>query len=149
MMRVLVNRRSRSPVDAAKLRSVCLRALREEGARPDAMVSVTALSEREMREFNRLYMGRDGATDVLAFAMGEESGGDFLLGDVLVCPAYVHRHRERYGTEKGKELELVAVHGLLHLLGYSDEDEEGAETMDRRAREILRLGKIGGRRGGL
>lgn len=148
-MRVLVNQRTRSPVDAAKLRGVCLRALREEGARPNAMVSVTALSKREMREFNRLYMGRDGATDVLAFAMGEESGGDFLLGDVLVCPAYVHRHRARYGAERGRELELVAVHGLLHLLGYSDEDEDGAEAMDRRAREILRLGKTGGRRGDL
>ncbi len=146
-MRVLINQRSRSRIDAARLRAACLRALREEGARPDATVSVTALSEREMRELNGTYLNRAGATDVLAFAMGEKSGRDFLLGDVLVCPSYVRRHRGRYATEEGREMELVTVHGLLHLLGYSDQDEDGAEAMDRRAREILRIRKAGGRDG--
>lgn len=140
-MRVLINRKTRSSIDEARLRRACLRALREEGARQDAMVSVTALSEREMRELNRRYLGRDGATDVLAFPMLEMGGDGFLLGDVIICPAYVRRHRARYATEEGRELEMVTVHGILHLLGYEDDDAEGAEAMDRRVREILRLGE--------
>ena len=68
-----------------------------------------------------------------------------LLGDVLICPAYVRRRRRRYGVEEGRELELVAVHGVLHLLGYDDRSEEGAMLMDRRAREILGLKGEAGR----
>ncbi len=137
MMRVLVNQKSRSTVDGESLRKACLRAMKAKGVRPDALLSVTLLSEREMRDLNLHYLGRDRSTDVLAFPMGEEGDGRFMLGDVVVCPAYVRRHRGRYGVEAGRELELVAVHGLLHLLGYDDEDEEGAESMDREARRIL------------
>lgn len=138
-MRVLVNRRSRSPLDEKALRRACLWALRAEGAEEGCVVSLTSLSEREMAEYNRRYLSRKGATDVLAFPLGERDGDRLLLGDVLICPAYVRRHRGRYGVKEGRELELVAVHGILHLLGYKDGSEEEAMAMDRRARDILGL----------
>lgn len=140
-MRVLVNRRSRSPVDESTLRRACLRALRSEGAREDCVVSVTTLTQGEMTDYNRRYRSRDEPTDVLAFPLEEEDREGFILGDVLICPAYIRRHRRRYRVKEGKEVELVAVHGILHLLGYDDVDDEGAEVMDRRAREILGLGE--------
>ncbi len=142
-MRVLVNKRTRSPVEEARLRRACLRALRAEGAGEDSLVSVTLLSRREMEEYNRHYMMRKGSTDVLSFPMQERDGDSFLLGDVLICPAHVRRYRRRYGVEEGRELELVAVHGILHLLGYDDSDEEKAAEMDRRARKILGLREEG------
>lgn len=138
-MRVLVNRRCRSFFDREALRRACLRALRSEGVEERCVVSLTALTEREMADYNRRYLQREGPTDVLAFPLGENDGNSILLGDVLICPAYVRRHRGRYGVEEGRELELVAVHGVLHLLGYDDRTEEGAILMDRRAREILGL----------
>ncbi|WP_287152872.1 rRNA maturation RNase YbeY [Candidatus Solincola tengchongensis] len=138
-MRVLVNRRCRSVLDEGALRRACLKALRSEGAAENSVLSLTALSEREMADYNRKYLNRDGPTDVLAFPLGEDDGETRLLGDVLVCPSFVRRHRRRYAVEEGRELELVAVHGVLHLLGYEDESEKGAGIMDRRAREILGL----------
>lgn len=138
-MEVVVNRRSRSPVDEDGLRRACLRTLRKEGASEDCVLSVTTVSQREMEEYNRRYLLREGPTDVLAFPMGERDGKGFLLGDVLICPAYVRRHRRSYGVEEGREMELVAVHGVLHLLGYDDTEEEAAGEMDRKAREILNL----------
>ncbi|WP_458011818.1 rRNA maturation RNase YbeY [Candidatus Solincola sp.] len=138
-MRVLVNRRSRSAFDEEALRRACLKALRSEGAGGKCVVSLTALTEREMADYNRRYLCREGPTDVLAFPLGETDGGSLLLGDVLICPAFVRRHRKRYGVEEGRELELVAVHGVLHLLGYDDRSEEEAMLMDRKAREILGL----------
>lgn len=138
-MRVLINRRSRAILDEPALRRACLKALRAEGAEEGCVLSLTALTEREMAGYNRRYLAREGPTDVLAFPLGERDGDRLILGDVLFCPAYVRRHRRLYGVEKGRELELVAVHGVLHLLGYDDDDEEGSRTMDRRAREILGL----------
>lgn len=138
-MRVLVNRRCRSLLDEGVLRRACLKAMRSEGAAVNSVLSLTTLSEREMAEYNRRYLGREGPTDVLAFPLGEDDEGSLLLGDVLVCPSFVRRHRGRYGVEEGRELELVVVHGVLHLLGYDDRSEEEARLMDRRAREILGL----------
>ena len=121
------------------LKKVCRRALREEGARKDAVLSLALLGEDEMAAVNLRFTGREGATDVLAFPMNEESGEGYILGDVAICPDYVAAVREDYGVGNGEELAYVAVHGVLHLLGHGDGDEEGASRMEKRQREILRI----------
>lgn len=141
-MRVAVNRRGGSALDTRALRKTCLKALKAEGTRRDTVLSVSALSGDEIEDLNRRYLASDGPTDVIAFPMGEESKEGFLLGDVVICPEYIAGKWEEYGVEEGRELEFVAIHGILHLLGYDDQDEEGALKMDRRQREIL--GLVGG-----
>lgn len=126
-------------LDARSLRKACIKALKSEGVRRDAVLSVSALKGEEMEELNRRYLDREGQTDVIAFPMGEESGEGFLLGDVVICPEYIAGRSKEYDVEEGRELEFVAVHGILHLLGYDDRDEEGALKMERRQREILGL----------
>jgi len=116
------------------------RVMKSEGVRKDALLSISLLSAGEMSDINHRYLDREGPTDVLAFPMQEESAGGFLLGDVIICPECITERKEEYGVEEGKELEFVAVHGILHLLGYDDEDEEGALIMDRRQREIMGSG---------
>ncbi len=127
----------------ASVRKACRRALREEGARRDAVLSIALLREDEMAALNRRYTGRDGSTDVLAFPMNEESDEGFILGDLALCPATIKDSRDAYDIQEGRELEFVAVHGVLHLLGYDDQDEEGAALMDKRQREILRMAAEG------
>ncbi|NPV58999.1 MAG: rRNA maturation RNase YbeY [Actinobacteria bacterium] len=122
-----------------ELKKACRRALREEGARRDSILSMALLGEEGMAELNRRSTGREGATDVLAFPMEEECAEGYILGDLAICPAVVFASRRDYGVEEGGELAYVAVHGVLHLLGYDDEDDKGAVLMERRQREILRL----------
>lgn len=138
-MKVAVNRASEFAVNARALRKSCTKVMRAEKARRDAVISLSVVGEEEMGELNRRYLSRPGPTDVLAFPLGEESDYGYLLGDVLVCPEYVRARRKEYRVEEGKELEFVAAHGVLHLLGYDDRDEEGAAVMERRLREILGL----------
>ena len=135
-MRVALNRGC-SSIDARALKKTCMKVMRAEGVRKDAVLSISAMSEKEIEELNRRYLSREGPTDVIAFPMGEKSEEGFLLGDVAVCPEYVAALREDYAVEAGRELEFVVAHGVLHLLGYEDEDEEDASRMDRRQREIL------------
>jgi probable rRNA maturation factor len=139
-MKVAVNRAASFETSARALRKSCLRVMKAEKVRRDAVISVSALSGSEMGELNFRYLYRHGPTDVLAFPLGEESKEGYLLGDVLICPDHVWAKREEYGVKKGRELEFVAAHGVLHLLGYEDDDEEGAAVMERRLREILGLG---------
>jgi probable rRNA maturation factor len=138
-VKVAVNQGDSGNREARSLRKACLKVLKAEGVRRDAVLSVSILGEKEMEDLNRRYLHVEGTTDVIAFPMGEEGGDGYLLGDVLICPHYVQGRREEYGVEEGREVEFVAAHGVLHLLGYDDEEEEGALRMDRRQREILGL----------
>jgi probable rRNA maturation factor len=75
----------------------------------------------EMSALHEQYMGEPGPTDVLSFPMGE----DWLLGDVVVCPAYAAAE----AADVQSELRLLVVHGVLHLLGYDHEEEDERGVM--------------------
>ncbi len=100
---------------------------------PAAMeVSLLLVDEDVMAELNAEYMGQDGPTDVLAFPIDEpgqvSDEEPAILGDVVLCPAVAARQADERGRAVGDELRLLAVHGLLHLLGmdHAEPDEERA-----------------------
>jgi probable rRNA maturation factor len=124
----------------------------------DAELSMLFVDEKSMSDLNERFLGRDGPTDVLAFPMDDEiveSGrqpdqggrgpgapaepGDapILIGDVVICPAVAQRQAAEHGHEVDDELALLVVHGVLHLLGFDHEDDDEAEVMERRERELL------------
>jgi probable rRNA maturation factor len=96
---------------------------------------------------NRDYRGYDKPTDVLSFALndmvpetpapGATRGAPRLLGDIVISVDTAVRQAAAHGVTLDRELALLAVHGLLHLLGYEDETEAGAARMRDREREIL------------
>jgi probable rRNA maturation factor len=138
-MRVAINIVSDRPVNSRILRRVCLKVMKAEKVRSDVIISISVITEGDIERMNRKYLNVEGPTDVMAFPMGEDSREGFLIGDVLICPEIIEKWRENYDVEGGRELEFVVAHGVLHLLGYGDNDEEGSINMDRRQREILGL----------
>ena len=149
-MRALVANRQRAvPVRRPALRRAALAAMRAEGCPPGSEASVAVVSDRQIRALNRRYLGRDRATDVLAFPQaprkppgqaprkppGQGAGG--LLGDVVVSAERAAAQAPRYGQTVERELELLVIHGVLHLLGYDDTTPRSRARMRRREREIL------------
>jgi probable rRNA maturation factor len=114
---VLVSDRQSLPVDERALAALGRDVLLAEGRRAGEL-SVSFVTEEEMAELHARYLGEDGATDVLAF---EQDGGDGMIGDVVLCPAYAAREAAAHGGELDAELRLLLVHGVLHLLGYDHE----------------------------
>jgi len=112
------------------------------GAELDAELSIRIVGEAESRALNRHYRGRDAATNVLSFA-GNDAPADSqadvpkLLGDIVICAPIVARE----AVEQGKPLDAhwahLAIHGVLHLLGYDHEDAADALVMQRREAELL------------
>jgi len=98
-------------------------------------VTVAFISDRRMRALNRVFRGKDRATDVLSFA----AGGDGSLGDIVIASGVARRQAAEQGHALGTELRVLALHGLLHLLGYDHEVDEG-----RMARVEARLRRKGG-----
>lgn len=101
---------------------------------PDAMeLSVLCVDAGAMTELNRQHMGADRPTDVLAFPMdlpGEALGDEpAVLGDVVLCPAVAAEQAERHAKTPAAELELLLVHGILHLLGHDHAEPDEREVM--------------------
>ena len=107
----------------------------------DAELSVLIVDDAEMSELNREYRGLDSTTDVLSFPMGEGEYGDVeprLLGDIVISAPTAQAMALEHGTAFDAVLELLLVHGTLHLLGYDHEaGEEDARTMDERTMALL------------
>lgn len=138
-MRVEVNALGAAVADRKGLRRSSVRVMKAEGIRKDAVLSITVTDKDEMRRLNKKYLERDEPTDVLAFSMMEESGEGFLLGDVVICPEFIDEHRRQYHVDAGREVDFVLAHGVLHLLGYDDDDQDGWRRMDSKQRQILGL----------
>jgi len=105
-------------------------------------IVVRAEHRKEMARLAREYLGKPGATNVLAFPADSEAGPwDPVLGDIVICPEVVARE----AAEQGKALEghwaHMVVHGTLHLLGHDHQEEGEARVMEDLERAIL--GELG------
>ncbi len=109
---------------SAMLERFLARAQRAAGLRGE--VNVLVAGSREIRELNRLYRGLDKATDVLSFP-GE--GGEAGLGDIVISVPTAAKNARGLGRTLAQELDVLALHGFLHVLGYDHETDDG--TMDR------------------
>jgi probable rRNA maturation factor len=145
-------------VDEELLRRVTTEALRREGVGGEVALSVIITDDEAVRELNRQFRDVDASTDVLAFASGEESdfvtapGEPAYLGDVVISYPRAVAQAEEYGHSMERELALLAVHGVLHLVGYDHVNETKRTEMWARQDEILEslagqlLGEPDGRR---
>jgi probable rRNA maturation factor len=103
-------------------------------------VTVALVADRRIQELNRRFRGKDTATDVLSFPAGEAG----MLGDVVIARGVARRQAGGAGHDVPTEIRVLALHGLLHLLGYDHERDGG-----RMARLEVRLRRKGGLREGL
>ena len=109
---------------------------------PEAELCVTFVDEATISELNAKWMEKEGPTDVLAFPMDELRPGtvneeleEGVLGDIALCPAVAQRQAETAGHAFVDEVDLLTVHGILHLLGYDHaEPEEHREMFGLQAR---------------
>ena len=109
-------------------------------ARVRGTVVVAVVPDGRVRALNRRYRGTDAATDVLSFPAGEPG----QLGEIVIAGGVARRQAARARHALRTELRILALHGLLHLLGYDHEQDDG-----RMAQAERRLRRKGGLREGL
>ena len=134
-MSVEVLNESGAPLDVRGLVSLSRFVLDRLRVHPMAELCIKAVDEDTITELNERWMDGDGSTDVLAFPMDElrpglvnEEPEEGILGDIMLCPDVAARQAETAGHPVEAELELLTVHGILHLLGYDHaEPTEHAE----------------------
>jgi probable rRNA maturation factor len=128
---VLLDRQRRRRVSRPRLRRVLRGAARKLSVSGE--VAVVLAGDRAVRALNARYRGKDKPTDVLSFP---GPGGEAGLGDIVISVDTAARNARSCGRTLPQELDVLALHGFLHVLGYDHETDDG--TMDRLERRLRR-----------
>lgn len=116
-------------------------------------VSISFVSNQEMRSLNKEYRGIDKETDVLSFPLvefieeelnTEDENAEYIeeeiaLGDIVISMEKALEQSEEYGHSFNRELAFLLVHGMLHLLGYEHEEEASEGEIFDKQEEILKI----------
>ena len=130
-----------APVDVGRVSRLAAYVLEDQRV-PEAMeLSVLCVDRDAIAALNAQHMGADGPTDVLAFPIdlpGEPTSGEpLILGDVVLCPAVAAEQAAATGRPAQAEIDVLLVHGILHLLGHDHAEDEERARMFRLTDRLL------------
>ena len=128
---MVINQQRRVPVDLKDLRSFLSPLSRVARVSPERF-TVALVSDRRIAALNRRYRRQARATDVLSFS----ARANGYLGDVVISTETARRQARRFGHSLDEEIKVLMLHGLLHLLGYDHENDNG--QMNRRELALRR-----------
>jgi probable rRNA maturation factor len=142
-MEIELLNQTNSLLDVSSLIRLAEYALLESGIHPESELSITLVDEIEMASLNSKWMDQEGPTDVLSFPMDElrpnsADSGPGLVGDIVLCPSYAEKQAIAAGHSLQEELELLTVHGVLHLLGFDHRNGEEEKIMFGRQADYLK-----------
>ena len=159
---MIVNRQSRIPIPLRDLDKFLARA-RQRLRLPKDSFTVCLVADAEIARWNRAYRGKSGSTDVLSFPInatkvkyargrnkrtradtrfheGNSNHASKYFGDIAIAPAVAKRNAKRFGRAFDDEMRILILHGILHLMGYDHEADDGQmERRENRLRRELRL----------
>jgi len=141
MVNVQVKRSVRQPVDKSVLMRAALLTLETENASANADISVVIGNDALLKELNYKYRKVDSTTDVLSFAADETDPDtqSTYLGDVVISLPRAQERASSGGHALADELQLLVIHGVLHLLGYDHVEVADKEKMQIAQNRILSL----------
>jgi probable rRNA maturation factor len=150
---MILNRQRRVRVPVRKLEEFLERARRILRVSPGDF-GICFVTDTQIARWNRAYRGKNRPTDVLSFPAGgakrrrkriaarksQTSDSGSYLGDIAIAPAVARRNARRFGRKFDDEMRILILHGILHLLGYDHETDNGQmERRERKLRRLLRL----------
>lgn len=100
-------------------------------------LTIVFLNDQQMMTYNRDYRNKNYATDVLSFPVNQTVDGKHYVGDILISLDRTAAQAQSAGHSSKKELRILLVHGVLHLLGYDHETDDG--QMNRLERKMQRV----------
>ena len=139
----MIHIESEFPFPEDMLEHSALTALEHEGETVDSELTIVLTNDARLQELNRDYLGIDAPTDVLSFPASEldpETGARYI-GDILISIARAESQARAAGHTLESEVQLLVVHGVLHLLGHDHAEVlEKARMWKAQAEVLERLG---------
>ncbi len=135
-------------LETSWLQSIAEQVLVAQNAAPSVELGLVITSQERVQQLNLSYLGRDEPTDVLGFSVIEEIGTDLPpfvpppdgvlhLGEVIISYPQAVMQAEEHRHSIKREIAILIIHGVLHLLGYEHDTPELKRLMSAREKEIL------------
>lgn len=133
-MKIEITNLTNENCDQNRIISLAQFAMSRMELHPDCELSISLVDEPEMSALHIQWMDEEGPTDVLSFPMDEirpksRAQGPGMLGDVILCPDFAAKQALEAGHSLQEELELLTVHGILHLLGFDHRQAQEKSEM--------------------
>lgn len=145
-MDLLIQNEQKIEVDEfySDIEKAILTVLKIEQHSENVEVSLTFVTNEQIRELNRDYRGVDHETDVLSFPIDDsfELDGPLLLGDIVISVEKAVEQAEEFGHPLKREILYLVVHSMLHLLGYDHMEEADAVVMRGLEKQIMKELKV-------
>ncbi|MBK9924736.1 MAG: rRNA maturation RNase YbeY [Anaerolineales bacterium] len=139
----MINIESEFPFPNELLENAVQAALENQTTDLDSELTIVLTDDAQIQELNRDYLGIDSPTDVLSFPASEsdpETGATYI-GDIIISMPYATKSAEKAGHPVEAEVQLLVVHGVLHLLGHDHaEPKEKAKMWKAQAQILKSLG---------
>jgi probable rRNA maturation factor len=127
-----IENRSGQLVPESEIQKLLEFSIRELGLHPECELTLAFINDAEMEELHIKWMDLPGSTDVMSFPMDELKPNDpepGILGDIVISPVFARAQAEKAGHSFEHEVKILAVHGLLHLLGYDHQELDEEKVM--------------------
>ena len=136
----IINTTSHEDIDISELDKVIRFACKHMKVN-NPMLNLVIVDKDRIQQINKEYRGKDAVTDVISFAFEEVDDVEYdnirFLGEIYICYDRCVEQASEYGHSIKREFCYLAVHGLLHLLGYDHMTEEDKKVMRAKEEEIL------------
>jgi len=137
-MEVIISNNSGIALDVGFFQELAENILSFEKIGTDAELSIVLVDKDEIQNLNAKYRGINTPTDVLSFPQPQDDfEGPCLLGDVVISPQVAESQAVKYQHSFEKEMAILLIHGILHLIGFDHEESEEKEEMQKREEEIF------------
>ena len=136
-----------------KITDIFVTALKETNNKNNMSVNITIVGEKTIKNLNKEYRNVDRVTDVLSFPLNDEE--DYLssefkleqvctdLGDIVICLKKAKQQAQEYGHSEEREICFLALHGLLHLIGFDHITKKQESEMFYIQEKVLKKNNIG------
>jgi probable rRNA maturation factor len=135
----MINIESEFPFPGSLLERAVTNALKNQSVSLDSELTIVLTDDVQIQALNRDYLGIDAPTDVLSFPASEsdpETGATYI-GDIIISMPYAAKSAEKAGHATEAEVQLLVVHGVLHLLGHDHAEPKEKAKMWKAQAEIL------------
>ena len=120
-------------VDESRARTAVTQTLAIIG-KSGASVNVLFSGDEKIQKLNREFMNIDAPTDVMSFPSGDDGA---FLGDIIISIETAKVHADELGHSLDHEIVVLLIHGILHLVGYTDYDDQSKKDMFKKTDDIL------------
>jgi len=130
MFKLEINNLTKSRINKIFLKKIADRTFKTLKSKKLKELSLVIVGENKIKELNKKYRKKNKVTDVLAFDYGKQ-------GEIFICLHQAKKQAKKIGHSLNKELAILLIHGILHLMGYEDQTKKGYNKMAEAQNKIL------------